>query len=186
MLLEMKSIGYDPDSGTCGYLISSLCNVDQLDEALKVLKEMGKAGCLPDLEGYGSVIAALCAMRRNTEATGLMKEMVAEMGLTPRQGTVLKLVASLRAKKEMWRAVEMMELLEKKGIDAGFASYESVVEGCLEAHEFVLAAKAAMGMTARGYIPYIRVRQKVVEGLANVGDWELALAVRQRFAELSS
>ncbi|CBI21940.3 hypothetical protein VitviT2T_017608 [Vitis vinifera] len=186
ILSEMQSIGYYPDCGTCNYLILSLCAIDQLVEAVIVLKSMGQVGCIPDLEGYGSVIGAMCAMRRTTDATELMKEMVAKIGLTPRQGTVLNLVAALRAKKEIWKAVEMIEFLEGEDFNAGFASYESVLEGCLACHEFVLAGKVVMGMTARGFIPYIGVRQKVVEGLANLGEWKLALAVRQRFADLRS
>lgn len=44
ILMEMRSIGYNPDSGTCNYLISSLCAVDQLEEAVNVLKGMRKVG----------------------------------------------------------------------------------------------------------------------------------------------
>lgn len=31
ILLQMQSIGYHPDCGTCNYLLSSLCAVDQLE-----------------------------------------------------------------------------------------------------------------------------------------------------------
>lgn len=53
IFLGMKSIGYTPDCGTCNYVISSLCAVDQVDEAVKVLKGMGGAICIPDLDSYG-------------------------------------------------------------------------------------------------------------------------------------
>jgi hypothetical protein len=43
-----------------------------------------------------------------------------------------------------------------------------------------------MGMTEKGFIPYIKVRQKVVEGLIDAGEWKLACTVRERFAALSS
>lgn len=186
ILLQMQSIGYLPDCGTCNYLLSSLCAVDQLVDAVEVLRGMGGAGCIPDSNSYGTVIGAVCRVRKTTEAQDLMKQMVVQYGLTPGQGTLVKLLAALRANREIWKAVEMIEFLEKEGNSVGFESYELVIEGCLEKREYVLAAKVAMGMTERGFIPYIKVRQKIIEGLASIDEWKIACAVRQRFAELKS
>lgn len=186
ILLEMQSIGYHPDCGTCNYLLSSLCAVDQLVEAVKVLKGMGGARCIPDFNSYGIVIGALCKVRRTAEAEDLMKQMVVKYGLTPGQGTLVKLFAALRANREIWKAVEVIEFMEKEGHTVGFESYEVVIEGCLEKREYVLAGKVAVGMTERGFIPYIKVRQKIIEGLASIGEWKIACAVRQRFAALKS
>ena len=80
----------------------------------------------------------------------------------------------------------MIEFLEKAGFPVDFESYTLAVEGCLECHEFVLAGKIVVMMTGKGFIPYIRARQKVVEGLASVGEQEFASAVRQKFVELKS
>ncbi|CAM8950287.1 unnamed protein product [Rhodiola kirilowii] len=182
----MNALKYQLDCGTCNYLISSLCTVDEVAEAVKVLKSMDKAGCAPDSESYGTVIDAMCSFGKTKDAFQMMKEMVMNMKLTPRQGTMKKLTAAMRANKESWRAVEVIEFLEHEGCHAGFETYELVVEGCVDCKEFVLAAKVVMKMTARGFIPYIRIRQKVVEGLVSVGELELASAVRQRFTELGS
>nr|KYP51819.1 Pentatricopeptide repeat-containing protein At1g06270 family [Cajanus cajan] len=186
ILLQMQSIGYHPDCGTCNYLLSSLCAVDQLVEAVKVLRAMGGAGCIPDSNSYGTVIGAMCRVRKTDEALVLMQQMVVQYGLTPGQGTLVKLLAALRANREIWKAVEMIEFLEKEGSFVGFESYELVIEGCLEKREYVLAAKVATGMTERGFIPYIRVRQKIIDGLASIDEWKIACAVRQRFAALKS
>ncbi|KAJ8749310.1 hypothetical protein K2173_018793 [Erythroxylum novogranatense] len=186
LLLEMQSIGYQPDCGTCNYILSSLCEVDQRVEAIKVLKGMSGAGCIPDTESYGIVINRLCRARKTAEAIELMKEMVVKVGLMPGQGIVTKLAAALRANREIWEAVGMIEFLEREGWPVGFESYEAVFEGCIECKEYVLAAKVVMGMTENGFIPYIKFRQKVVEGLAGIGEWELACVVRKRFTALSS
>ncbi|KAG8493720.1 hypothetical protein CXB51_011230 [Gossypium anomalum] len=185
-LLEMQDIGFFPDSMTCNYLISSLCAVDQLEEAAKILKGMSRAGCPPDLESFAGLITAMCTFRRTGDAIELVKQMVQKARLTPRQGTVKKVVATLRANREIWKAVELVEFLERKGIPVGFESYELVVEGCLECCEYVLAGKVVVAMTERGFIPYIRVRQKVVEGLVSVNELKLAYLVRERFTELGS
>ena len=186
ILLEMESIGYHPDSGTCNFIIKSLCAVNQLEEAIEVIRGMVKTVCFPDFESYCTVIAAFSALRQTDNAVTLLKEMVGKLNISPRQGTLVKLASSLRANKEIWRAAEMIEFLEQKGFHVGFECYELVVEGCLECREFILAGKMAMLMTDKGHIPYIKVRQKVVEGLAEVGEWKLACAVRHKFAELNS
>ncbi|XP_010670719.2 pentatricopeptide repeat-containing protein At1g06270 [Beta vulgaris subsp. vulgaris] len=186
ILLGMKSIAYCPDSGTCNFVIRSLCAVDQLEEAVEVLRGMSEVACVPDAESYCTIIDAYCELRKTNNAVVMMKEMVRKLRLSPRQGTLVRLAASLRANKEIWIAAEMIEFLEKKGFHVGFESYELVVEGCLECNKFILAGKMTMMMTEKGYIPYIKVRQKVVEGLAGVDEWKLACAVRHRFAEMNS
>ncbi|EOY17073.1 Pentatricopeptide repeat-containing protein [Theobroma cacao] len=185
-LMEMQDIGYCPDSLMCNYLISSLCAVDRLEEAVKVLKGMSGVGSLPDLESYAGLIAAMCTFRKTVDAVELMKQMVQKARLTPRQGTVVKVLATLRANREIWKAIEMIEFLEREGNPVGFESYELVVEGCLECCEYILAGKVVIAMTERGFIPYIKVRQKVVEGLCNADELKLAYSVRKRFAELGS
>ncbi|KAJ0435567.1 putative tetratricopeptide-like helical domain superfamily [Helianthus annuus] len=82
MLLQMHSIGYKPDGGVCNYLISSLCKVDQYEEAVQVLRSMGGAGCVPDLDSFGSVIGLLCHYRKTKKIEELMKEMVSKFRLS--------------------------------------------------------------------------------------------------------
>ncbi|CAH9099209.1 unnamed protein product [Cuscuta epithymum] len=186
ILSEMNAIGYNPDSGTCNYLISSLCKVDQLKEAVNVLRGMGQAGCIPDLDSYGSLISELCELRMIDAVSEMIREMVVTVGLNPRQEILVKVLEAMRANKEIWRAVKLVEMLEAEGVFLGFKCFELVLEGCIECRQFVLAGKFVMDMTKKGFIPYIKARQKLVEGLASVDEWELGIAVRQRFAELKS
>lgn len=186
ILSEMRTIGYPPEGATCNYLLSSLCAVDELCEAIAVLRGLNSSGCSPDSEGYGTVIGACCAARRTEVAAELMREMVGKQRLTPKQGTAVRVVAAMRANGEVRQAAEMVGWLEREGCGVGFQSHEMAVEGCVERKEYVAAGKAVMEMVGRGYIPYIQVRQKVVEGLAAMGERELASAVRRRLAELRS
>ncbi|KAK7256146.1 hypothetical protein RIF29_29581 [Crotalaria pallida] len=135
---------------------------------------------------YGIVIGALCMVRKTVEEEDMMKQMVVKHGLTPGQGTLVKLFATLRVNSEIWKAVELIEFLEKEGHSVGFESYELVVEGCVEKREYVLAGKVAVRMIERGFIPYIKIRHKIVEGLVSIGEWEIACSVRRRFAALKS
>ncbi|XP_010457755.1 PREDICTED: pentatricopeptide repeat-containing protein At1g06270-like [Camelina sativa] len=183
---EMKLIGYSPDTGTCNYLVSSLCAVDKLDEAVKVVEEMGAAGCIPDVESYGAVINSLCLARKTNDVVNIVKEMVSKAGISPRKGMLTKVASALRANRETWKAIEMIEFVESRDYPVEFESYEVLVEGCLEVREYILAGKMVMRMTDRGFIPYIKVRQKVVERLISIGEWKLACTVRERLSELKS
>ncbi|KAI5661798.1 hypothetical protein M9H77_21121 [Catharanthus roseus] len=186
ILLEMQSIGYSPDCGICNYLMLSLCKVDQLKEALRVLKGMGGAGCIPNLDTYGTLIGEMCDHRMTTDIFEMVKEMVTTAGLNPRQETVVKVVSALRGDKEIRKAVEMIEFLETQAVHVDFDAYDLVLKGCLEYHQFILAGKLVLRMCERGFIPYIRLRQRVVEGLVSIGELEFASSVRQRLGELNS
>ncbi|KAI3467163.1 hypothetical protein Pfo_023826 [Paulownia fortunei] len=186
ILLEMHSIGYSPDSGTCNYLILSLCKVDRYEEAVQVLRGMGRVGCLPDLDSFGTLISEMSELRMTSGVAEMVKEMVGVHVLNPRKETIVKAVVAMRANRDVRRAVEMIEFLESEGVDVGFKAYELALEGCLEVRQFVLAGKFVIRMTERGFIPYIRVRQRLFEGLVSVGETELASIVRHRFAELKS
>lgn len=182
----MKSIGYDPDTDICNYLIASLCAVDQLNEAVNVLKGMSGAGCVPDLESYDPIIYKMCKARKTKDVFEMVKQLVEKIGLTPREGMILKVIRTMRARRDARRAVEVIELLEKASLPVTFEIYEVAVEGCLQYHKYVLAGKVVMRMAARGFIPFIKARQKVVEGLASIGEFEFASAVRQKFVEFNS
>ncbi|KAL1552280.1 pentatricopeptide repeat-containing protein [Salvia divinorum] len=186
ILSEMKSIGYTPDCGTCNYLILSLSKIDEFGEAMEVVKGMGRAGCVPDCDSYGGLIAELSEARKVCAAVELVREMVCGQGVRPREETVAKVVGAMRGNREAGRAAEMVEMLEGEGVAVGFAVYEAVLEGCLEEKRFVLAGKVAAAMCERGFIPFITARQRVVEGLAGVGEVEHAAVVRRRFAEMNS
>ncbi|CAN8311442.1 unnamed protein product [Cochlearia groenlandica] len=186
ILNEMKLIGYSPDTGTCNYLVSSLCAVDKLDEAVKVVEEMSEAGCIPDLESYGAVISSMCLARKTSDVVKIVKQMVSKAGISPRKGMLTKVAAALRANREIRKAIDMIEFVENYDCPVEFESYEVVVEGCLEVREYILAGKMVMKMTDKGFIPYIKVRQKVVEKLISIGEWKLACTVRQRLSELKS
>ncbi|XP_024988096.1 pentatricopeptide repeat-containing protein At1g06270 [Cynara cardunculus var. scolymus] len=186
MLLQMQTIGYRPDNGICNYLISSLCKVDQYEEGVQVLRGMGRAGCVPDLDSFGSVIGPLCDLRKTKYIEELMREMVSKFRLSPRKEMVVKVLKAMRANKDAHKAVELINFLEETNIHIGFESYELVVEMCLESSLFVLAGKVVMQMTNRGFIPYIKVRHKVFEGLADAGELELAHILRKKFTELTS
>ncbi|XP_076918942.1 pentatricopeptide repeat-containing protein At1g06270-like [Bidens hawaiensis] len=186
MLLQMHSIGYIPDTGVCNYLISSLCKVDEYDEAIHVLRSMKGAGCVPDLDSFGLVIGLLCQLRKTRKIEELMKEMVVKFRLSPRKEIVVKVLKSMRASKDVHKAVEMVVFLEEMDVQIGFESYELVVEACLESGLFVLAGKVVVRMTNRGFIPYVKVRQKVFDGLVAVGEIEFAYVLKKKFAELNA
>ncbi|XP_071735810.1 pentatricopeptide repeat-containing protein At1g06270 [Rutidosis leptorrhynchoides] len=186
ILLQMNSIGYPPDNGVCNYLISSLCKVDQYEEAIHVLRCMSGAGCVPDLDSFGCVICLLCSLRKTKYVEEILKQMVSKFRLSPRNELTVKVFKKMRENKDVHRAVEMLSYLEEMEVHIGFESYELVVETCLESSLFVLAGKIVLRMINKGFIPYIKVRQKVFEGLISVGEVDFAYILKKKFAEVNS
>ncbi|GJR26950.1 pentatricopeptide repeat-containing protein [Tanacetum coccineum] len=86
MFLQMQSIGYKPDGDVSNYLISSLCKVDQYEEAVQVLWSMSGAGCIPDLDNFGSVIGVLGDLRKKKYVEELIREMVSKYYRPKRDG----------------------------------------------------------------------------------------------------
>lgn len=144
---------------------------------------MSKAGCVHDVESFSSVISPLCDLRKTKCVEEIMKEMVCKYRLSPRKEMVVKVMKSMRANKEADKTVEMVNFLEERGIEIGFESYELVVETCLDSNLFILAGKVALRMTNKGFIPYIKMRQKLFQRLADSGQTELAYILRNRFTE---
>ncbi|MFS7973530.1 putative tetratricopeptide-like helical domain superfamily [Helianthus anomalus] len=147
---------------------------------------MGGVGCVSDLYNFGSIIGVLHHYRKTQNIEELIKEMVSKFRLSPRKELVVKVLKSMRANKDVHKAVEMVISLEEIDIQIGFESYELVVETCLESSLFVLAGKVIMRMTNRGFISYIKVRQKVFDGLAAFGELEFAYILKKKFTELNS
>ncbi|XP_010918939.2 pentatricopeptide repeat-containing protein At1g06270 [Elaeis guineensis] len=183
ILSSLHPLGFRLDLNTLTYLLSSLCAAGEPAEAVAVLRGMPVAGIDPESESYCTVIEAADDA---AAAEALLSEMVAEKGMTPRKGTVARVARAMRAEGEVRRAAEMVKFLEGKGCAVGFEAYEAVAEGCVESGEMVLAARVVAEMARRGFVPYVGVRQRVVEGLAAIGQGELAGAVRQRLAEIGS
>lgn len=153
-----------------------------------VLRGMGGAGCGPDCDSYCAVIDACCGSAAGAvpRAVALLREMVAGEGMVPRKGTVGKVVRALKREGQGRIAAEVVGFLEREGVAVGFEEYEAVVEGCLECKEFVAAGKMVVKMAEAGFIPYIWIRHRVVEGLAGIGQQELAGAVRLSLAKIRS
>ncbi|GFQ01734.1 pentatricopeptide repeat-containing protein at1g06270 [Phtheirospermum japonicum] len=125
ILSEMHSIGYTPDIGTCNYLIQSLCKIDRVREGVRVLRGMSKIGCFPDLDSFGVLISEMSEFRKTGEILEMVREMVSMHGLSPRKETIVKAVGAMRANRDVWRAVEMIEFLEGEGVGVG-CSFEKV------------------------------------------------------------
>ncbi|CAA7389473.1 unnamed protein product [Spirodela intermedia] len=188
LLLSMRGVGYRPDLLTLNFLVFSLCSSSEVEEAVGVLRGMAGAGCGPDCDSYCAVIDACCgsAVGDVPRAVALLREMVAGEGMVPRKGTVGKVVGALRREGQGRKAAKVVAFLDSEGVAVGFEEYEAVVEGCLECKEFVTAGKMVVKMSEVGFIPYIRVRHRVVEGLAGIGQQELAGTVRQSLAKIRS
>ncbi|WOL17037.1 pentatricopeptide repeat-containing protein [Canna indica] len=183
IISSLRLLGFRvPDLNTLNYLISSLCATGETEEAAALLRGMSAAGIDPDSASYCEVIEAI----GGGAAAELLVEMVVARGMAPRRGTVARVAATMGTEGEARRAAELLRLLEREGCVVGFEAYEAVAEGCLERGDVVAAARVVAEMAQRGFAPYIGVRRRVVEGLAAIGQEEIAGDIRRRLAEIRS
>lgn len=79
----------------CNFVLSSLCVVDQLVAAVKILKGRGRAGCVPDFKSYRTVISD---SEEHFEALGLLKRM-AKSGVNPRTRNHCEIIGRTTSRK---------------------------------------------------------------------------------------
>lgn len=181
ILSSVRTLGFrPPDLNTLNYLISSLCASGEAEEAVAVLRGMSVAGIDPDSCSYCEVIEAV----DERAAAELLREMVVGMGMVPKKRTVARTVAAMSAEGGAKRAAKLLRVLEQNGCEVGFEGYEAAAEGCLDSGEVVAAARSVAEMASRGFVPCIGVRRRVVEGLAAIGQAELAGELRRRLAKI--
>lgn len=143
---------------------------------------MYAAGIDPDSGCYCEVIEAM----DGEAAPKLLVEMAVRRGMAPRRGTVARVVQAMRVEGKARQAADLVRVLERSGCAVGFEAYEAAAEGCLKSREVVAAAQVVAEMAGKGFVPYIGVRQRVVEGLSSIGQAELAAEVRRRLGEIHS
>lgn len=141
---------------------------------------------MPDSESYWKVVERCCESKNFELGLELMRFMVEEEGMMLKKGMVGRLVKAMRKVREVRKSVEVVRWLERQGCEVEFDGYARIVEGCLENKEFVLAGKVFVEMTKRGFLPFAKVRRKVFDGLAGIGQHELAGDVRRLLFDIGS
>ncbi|WCJ37933.1 Tetratricopeptide repeat (TPR)-like superfamily protein [Euphorbia peplus] len=108
----MKASGVIPDTYALNMIIKAFSKCLEMDEAIRVFREMGLYGCQPNAYSYGYIVKGLCEKGRVGQGLGFYKEMK-ENQLVPGGGAYMILICGLAMELREGHMDEAFELLEE-------------------------------------------------------------------------
>ncbi|XP_010242073.1 PREDICTED: pentatricopeptide repeat-containing protein At3g25210, mitochondrial [Nelumbo nucifera] len=94
LLKQMKASGVIPDTFALNLIIKAYSKCLEMDEAIRVFREMGLYACEPNAYTYSYIAKGLCEKGRVSQGFGFYKEM-RDKGLVPTSSTYMILICSL-------------------------------------------------------------------------------------------
>ncbi|XP_021749641.1 pentatricopeptide repeat-containing protein At3g25210, mitochondrial [Chenopodium quinoa] len=124
---QMKALGVVPDTYVLNMIIKAYAKCLQVDEAVRVFREMGLYGCEPNAFSYGYLFKGCCEKGRVWQGFGFFKEM-REKGLVPSSGAYMVLVCSLALERKFEDAVEVLRDMLENSLKPDLLTYRTLLE----------------------------------------------------------
>nr|KYP45163.1 hypothetical protein KK1_033296 [Cajanus cajan] len=125
---QMKASGVIPDTFVLNMIIKAYAKCLEVDEAIRVFREMGLYGCEPNAYSYGYIARGLCEKGRVDQGLRFYKEMRGK-GLVPSTSTYVIIVSSLALERRFEDAIEVMFDMLGKHRSPDHLTYKTVLEG---------------------------------------------------------
>ncbi|XP_074590821.1 pentatricopeptide repeat-containing protein At3g25210, mitochondrial [Curcuma longa] len=111
---QMKSSGVIPDTFALNLIIKAYARCLEMEEAIRVFREMGLYGCEPNEYSYGYIVQGLCLKGWLEKAMNYFKEMRAK-ALVPTATIYMAVICSLALERRLEEAVEVVfDMLENR------------------------------------------------------------------------
>ncbi|GAU16660.1 hypothetical protein TSUD_326100 [Trifolium subterraneum] len=129
---QMKANGVIPDIFVLNMIIKAYSKCLELDEAIRVFREMGLYACEPNGYSYSYIAKGLCEKGRVEQGFGFYKEMRVKC-LVPSTSAYVIIVCSLALERRFDDAIEVMFDMLSNSRSPDHLTYKTVLEGlCLE------------------------------------------------------
>ncbi|XP_058771376.1 pentatricopeptide repeat-containing protein At3g25210, mitochondrial-like [Vicia villosa] len=125
---QMKTSGVIPDTFVLNMIIKAYSKCLELDEAIRVFREMGLYACEPNGYSYSYIAKGLCEKGRVEQGFGFYKEMRVKC-LVPSTSTYVIIVCSLALERRFEDAVEVMFDMLSNSRSPDHLTYKTVLEG---------------------------------------------------------
>ncbi|CAK9175873.1 unnamed protein product [Ilex paraguariensis] len=125
---QMKALGIIPDTFALNMIIKAYSTCLEVDEAIRVFREMGLYGCEPNAYTYSYITKGLCEKGRVNQGLGLYKEM-REKGLVPKWNTYMILICSLAMERRFDDAVDVVFDVLGNSMTPDLLTYRTLLEG---------------------------------------------------------
>ncbi|XP_057449191.1 pentatricopeptide repeat-containing protein At5g39710-like isoform X1 [Lotus japonicus] len=118
LLTEMVVRGFSPSVSSFNKLIRRYCSegtLEELEEALWILRGMPEMGLSPDAVSYATVISGFCRIRKPMKAYELKLEMV-DKGILPKFGTYSQLIDYMYQHGRLSEAFDLFREMLRAGV----------------------------------------------------------------------
>lgn len=128
MTKQMKASGVIPDTFVLNMIIKAYAKCLEVDEAIRVFREMGLYGCEPNAYTYGYIARGLCEKGRVNQGLGFYKEMRIKC-LVPSTSTYAIIICSLALERRLEDAIEIVSDMLGNSRSPDHLTYKTVLEG---------------------------------------------------------
>ncbi|KMT05572.1 hypothetical protein BVRB_7g168160 [Beta vulgaris subsp. vulgaris] len=124
---QMKALGVVPDTYVLNMIIKAYGKCLQVDEAVRVFREMGLYGCEPNAFSFSYLVKGCCEKGRVWQGFGFFKEM-REKGLVPTSSAYMVLVCSLALERKFEDAVGVLRDMLGYSLKPDLLTYRTLFE----------------------------------------------------------
>ncbi|XP_027176587.1 pentatricopeptide repeat-containing protein At3g25210, mitochondrial [Coffea eugenioides] len=124
---QMKASGVIPDTFALNMIIKAYSKCLEVDEAIRIFREMGLYGCEPNAYTYSYIAKGLCEKGRVAQGLNFFKEM-REKGFVPKGSTYVILICSLALERRFEDAIEIVFDMLDNSMSPDFLTYKTLLE----------------------------------------------------------
>ncbi|KDP45277.1 hypothetical protein JCGZ_15142 [Jatropha curcas] len=128
LIKQMKASGVIPDAFVLNMIIKAYAKCLEVEEAIRVFREMGLYGCEPNVYSYSYIVKGFCEKGRVGQGLGFYKEMKGK-GLVPSGSTYMTLICSLAMERRFEDAIEVVFDMLGNSMSPDLLTYKTVLEG---------------------------------------------------------
>ncbi|MQL89266.1 hypothetical protein Taro_021839 [Colocasia esculenta] len=127
LVRQMKASGVIPDTYALNLIIKAYSKCLEMEDAVRVYKEMGLYGCEPNEYTFGYLAKGLCEKGRIEQGVGFYREM-RERGLVPTKSVYMVLVCSLSLERRFVEAIDVMRDMLGNSMVPDLLTYRTLLE----------------------------------------------------------
>ncbi|KAL6576768.1 hypothetical protein OROMI_011044 [Orobanche minor] len=123
---QMKASGVIPDTFVLNMIIKAYAKCLEVDDAIRVFREMGLYGCEPNAFTYSYLAKGLCEKGRVHQGLGFYREMRGK-GLVPKASSYLILICSLAMDRMFDDAIETTFDMLRNSMSPDILTYKTLL-----------------------------------------------------------
>nr|XP_007153224.1 hypothetical protein PHAVU_003G017200g [Phaseolus vulgaris]ESW25218.1 hypothetical protein PHAVU_003G017200g [Phaseolus vulgaris] len=163
-LRRISEDGYTPKMNTCNKLVESLCEFNNVEEALILKSDMENKSMKVNVAAYRAVIICLCRVKRTVEAEVLLEEIIGS-DMLPDVEISRALIKGYCEENKVDKAVSLLKLFAKEFQVYDTESYNAVVKVFCDVGNVTELMEVEDKLLKVGYVPNKLTCRHVIHGL---------------------